>query len=526
VALAGALVLALTLAMAGRPAGADSTGGKVAGMVVSTLGQTESPATAMSQLAADGVNTVSLFVWWWADQPTSTSLSPYGGTQSDASVTTEIDAAHAAGLKVILTPIFVCGGCQGGWRGVMEPSSIPQFFASYRAFMDHYAQLAQADGVWLLFLGSEMTSLEGQTAQWESVITSARQYYSGQVGYEQNWDVIGQPQFLNDVDVVGVSAYFPLDDSADPSVSQLLADWTDSRNSTYQGHNWVGSLIHLADSTNKPILFGEVGYMASDYAASQPFDNNYVDDNPTLQANLYQALLQTFSGYSWWMGVSWWEWSDASADAQRTPKGKAAETLLHNWYVNGWRPAGAVTGNGQTGSTTTSTTSAPGSGLLPGGVVSGAATASSAGGADPGASSSSSSAASSTRSDPTGTASGGTSATGSSAARGRGSAAGANGGAGSDPSSPTLQSGLPYPLPLASAGAGAPAGSVQAAGGLGRVVLSDSGGPGPRATVDVVGALALLALAGIATWVPVVLIGPMAAQRRRRPALQDEFDLD
>ncbi|MHB1445405.1 MAG: glycoside hydrolase family 113 [Acidimicrobiales bacterium] len=524
-ALAGALVLGLTLALAGssQPARADGTGGKVAGMVVSTLGQTESPATAMNQLAADGINTVSLFVWWWADQPSSTSLSPYGGTQSDASVTSEIDAAHAAGLKVILTPIFVCGGCQGNWRGVMEPSSIPQFFASYRAFMDHYAQLAQADGVWLLFIGSEMTSLEGQTAQWESVIASARQYYSGQVGYEQNWDVIGQPQFLNQVDVVGVSAYFPLDDSADPSESQLLADWTDSRNATYQGHNWVGSLIHLAASTNKPILFGEVGYMASDYAASQPFDNNYVDNNPTLQANLYQALLQTFSGYSWWMGVAWWEWSDASADAPRTPKGKAAETLLRNWYVNGWRPAGYATGNGQTGPTTTSTT---GSGLLPSGAVSGAAGASSAGG--PGAGSSP--AASSAQSSPAGTASAGAPAPGSSTGRGAAGGAAAGGGAGSDPStaSPTLQPGRPYPLPLTSGRAGGAAGSVQAAGGLAseRVVLSDSGGPGPTVTVDMVGALALLALAGIATGVPVVLIGPVAAERRRRPALQDEFDLD
>ena len=524
-ALAGALVLALTLAMAGRPAGADSTGGKVAGMVVSTLGQTESPATAMSQLAADGVNTVSLFVWWWADQPTSTSLSPYGGTQSDASVTTEIDAAHAAGLKVILTPIFVCGGCQGGWRGVMEPSSIPQFFASYRAFMDHYAQLAQANDVWLLFVGSEMTSLEGQTAQWESVISSARQYYSGQVGYEQNWDVIGQPQFLNDVDVVGVSAYFPLDDSADPSESQLLADWTDSRNATYKGHNWVDSLIHLANSTNKPILFGEVGYMASDYAASQPFDNNYVNDNPTLQANLYQALLQTFSGYSWWMGVAWWEWSDATGDAARTPRGKAAETLLRNWYVNGWRPAGV--GTGGTPAATTTTMAAPGSAVLsgpgPGASAAGAA-------ADP---PSSSSGAGSSGAGTTG--SGGTGASGSSASGPSGrQAAGATAtsgptGAISDPTtSPTLQSGQPYPLPLSSGGVGNGAGSVQAAGALasGRVVLSGAGGPGSRVTVDVVGALALMALAGISTSLPVILIGPVAAERRRRPRFQDEFDLD
>lgn len=521
-------MLGLTLALlgSGRPARADGTGGKVAGMVVSALGQTEAPATAMSAVAADGINTVSLYVWWWAAQPTSTSLSPYDGTQTDASLTSQIAAAHAAGLKVILTPIFVCGGCQGGWRGVMEPSSIPDFFASYRAFMNHYAQLAQADDVWLLFVGSEMTSLEGQTAQWESVISSARQYYSGQVGYEQNWDVLGQPQFLSDVDVVGVSAYFPLDDSANPSESQLLADWTDSRNNNYQGHNWVDGLIHLADSTNKPILFGEVGYMASDYAASQPFDNNYVNDNPTLQANLYQALLQTFSGYSWWMGVAWWEWSDASGDAARTPRGKAAETLLRNWYVNGWRPGGVGTGTNQTDPATTTTTAAPGSGVVSG--APGSASAAGLGGADsPGSSASTAGAAGSS---PTG--SSGAWASASSADRGPGAdnSSGTAARTASDPAttSPTRQSGRPYPLPLTSPGTGPGTGSLRAAGTLasGRMVLSDSGRPGTRVAVDVVGALALLALAGIATSLPVMLIGPVAAERRRRPQFQDEFDLD
>ncbi|HVA42061.1 MAG TPA: hypothetical protein VNF50_01100, partial [Acidimicrobiales bacterium] len=248
-------------------------------------------------------------------------------------------------------------------------------------------------------------------------------------------------------------------------------------------------------------------------------------DNPTLQANLYQALLQTFSGYSWWMGVAWWEWSDATGDAARTPRGKAAETLLRNWYVNGWRPAGV--GTGGTPAATTTTMAAPGSAVLsgpgPGASAAGAA-------ADP---PSSSSGAGSSGAGTTG--SGGTGASGSSASGPSGrQAAGATAtsgptGAISDPTtSPTLQSGQPYPLPLSSAGVGNGAGSVQAAGALasGRVVLSGAGGPGSRVTVDVVGALALMALAGISTSLPVILIGPVAAERRRRPRFQDEFDLD
>jgi len=344
----GALVLTAVL---GAPARA--AGGQVQGMVVSGLGQSGSPGAAMSRLRGDGVNTVSLFVWWWTDGPTSTTIRPYDGTESDAALSDQIAAARANGERVILTPVIYCAACEGQFRGVMNPSDLPGFFASYRTFIDHYAQLAQNDGVWLLFAGSEMTDLEGQTDQWEAVLGSARQYFSGLVGYEQNWDVVAHPQFLGDVDVVGVSAYFPLDDAADPSVDQLVADWSNSHASAYAGRNWIGDLTHLANITGKPILFGEAGYMSTQYAARQPFLNAFYSPDPQLQANLYQALLQAFSSYSWWMGVAWWEWSDNAGDAQRTPLGQPAEALLARWYAQGWRPGAPTGSSGSTGVTPT-----------------------------------------------------------------------------------------------------------------------------------------------------------------------------
>jgi hypothetical protein len=358
-----------------------------------------------------------------------------------------------------------------------------------------------------------MTSLQGQTAQWQSVISNARQYYSGQIGYEQNWDVVGQPQFLSDVDVIGVSAYYPLNDSADPSEAQLLADWTNSENATYRGHNWVGGLIHLAASTGKPILFGEVGYMASEYAASQPFNNNYVDDNQALQADLYQALLTTFSGYSWWMGVSWWEWSDASGDAPRTPKGKAAESLLRNWYVNGWRPGSASSsGSSSPGSSTPTlpsgpTVTGPSLGTAPG--ATGAGSAASAG-------------------SPASVGRGGTeagSASSSALSSGLSSSSKAKGGSGptssTHPADPaggtgtTITPGQPYPL---ATGSGSPA---PVAAGTDPVVLTGRGGQ--SAAVEALGATALIALAATATAIPVLRLAP-ADRRRRGLGVYEEFD--
>jgi hypothetical protein len=317
------------------------TQNKMAGTAVPDL----APAVAereMKAFRADGGNTISLFVWWVTAGPTSDTITRYAGTQSDASLGAEIGQARRDGLAVVLTPVFYCRSCQGGWRGVVKPADVDAFFASYRAFVDHYAALAQSVGVSTFYAGSEMTTLEGQTQQWEQVISDVRRRFHGQVAYEENWDVLGQAHFLSQLDVIGVSAYFPLDDAPEPNLSRLLSDWTSSRASSERGRNWVSELAGLAQSTQKPIEFGEAGYMSGDFAARQPFLNFQGQADWLLQSDLYQALLETFSGFSWWKGVIWWEWfapTGSAADNTRTPQGKTAESLLRSWYADGLRPA-------------------------------------------------------------------------------------------------------------------------------------------------------------------------------------------
>jgi hypothetical protein len=333
---------------------ADGTAGKVAGMAIPNVDPQQSAAEVQRLHNVDGLNTISLFVWWWMPKSDSnyvercTNPAAQGDqqgcnpTEPDAELQVQIAAARQNGMRVILVPIFYCGTCEGGWRGTAQPSDVNAWFTSYRQFIDHYATLAQSNGVSTLFIGSEMDSLESQTAQWQQVISEARQHFSGQVGYEQNWDVLGSAHFLGAVDIVGVSAYFPLDDGQSPSLATLVGDWSNSHASAYQGRNWTATLASFARSTGKPILFGEVGYMSGDYAAKQPFLNYQATINWQLQSDLYQALLETFEGQSWWAGVVWWEWyipTNTGSDNTRTPRGKTAEALMQHWYHDGWRPA-------------------------------------------------------------------------------------------------------------------------------------------------------------------------------------------
>ena len=347
VALLAVVTVAFLAPMAARAAGGSGTAGKVAGAAIQNLEPTGSAdaAGSIGHLPADGMNLVSLYVWWQTDQG-ATSVWPSTQTEDDEELTAQITAARADGLRVSLTPLFYCNGCEGGSRSVFRtdtshPERLAAFFQSYTAFIDHYAALAQANGVSIFFVGSELSYLEAATGYWRGVISSVRGIFHGQLAYEENWDVLGNAHYLDAVDLIGVSAYFPLDPRPSPTLGQLLSDWRSSSVPGWQGRNWVAQLQRLVATYHRPILFGEAGYMSGNDAAAHPYLNDYEGTNWGLQADLYQALLETFQGYGWWAGVIWWDYSQVNDGAGngRTFAGKLAEVMLQMWYADDDRPA-------------------------------------------------------------------------------------------------------------------------------------------------------------------------------------------
>ena len=350
-AVLAAAAIALLAPAAARADGGVGTGGKIAGAAVEDLSPTGSldAAGSLGHLAGNGMNVVSLYVWWQTNQG-ATSLWPSAQTVTDQELAAQITAARADGLRVSLTPLFYCTECEGGSRSVFRtdpahPDRLAAFFRSYSGFVDHYAALAQANGASIFFVGSELSYLEAAAGYWRGVIAGVRGIFHGQLAYEENWDVLGNAHFLDAVDLIGVSAYFPLDGRQSPTLAQLLADWRSSSAPGWQGRNWVAALQGLVRTYHRPILFGEVGYMSGDYAAAHPYLNDYENINWSLQSDLYQALLETFQGYGWWAGAIWWDYSQTADGAGngRTFAGKLAEVMLHMWYADGTRPASAST---------------------------------------------------------------------------------------------------------------------------------------------------------------------------------------
>jgi hypothetical protein len=343
VAIAG-LTLSVTTALS-TSARAETPGGRLSGIDFLTgyksLAQNGSE---FRRIRADGANTVSFDVWWEVPSPSSSTVVPEpGATDSDADLLAGAQEARQAGLNVTLTPKIVIGANinSSGWRGEYNPPDRVAFFSDYQSMIDHYASLAQQAGMSMLLVGSEMIASDGYVGYWRQVIASARQHFAGPIGYEVDWREIPQFGWGDAVDVLLLSAYFPLSDEQYPTLAELEAGWHSYTSpGASQSQDAFSQVAGLAQRWGKPVVFGEAGYTATTYPANQPWQNASNASDPELQYLAYRALLDTFVGQPWWGGVLWWAWNDSDP---RSPENKPAEGLIGEQSV---LPGGPSAGMG------------------------------------------------------------------------------------------------------------------------------------------------------------------------------------
>ena len=81
-----------------------------------------------------------------------------------------------------------------------------------------------------------ITTIERE-ADWRDLITRIRKRYSGPIVYASNWwGEYDRIAFWDAVDYMGINAFFPLSDRADPSLAELRSRATSNPPST-----WVSS---------------------------------------------------------------------------------------------------------------------------------------------------------------------------------------------------------------------------------------------------------------------------------------------
>lgn len=243
-----------------------------------------------------------------------------------------IETLQGNGISVMLKPqLWIWRGL---FTGEMEMDSEAGWQAledSYRAFILNYADLAEETGVALFCVGTELEEFVSARPQfWKDLIAEVRQHYSGKLTYAANWDEYGRTPFWEDLDFIGIDAYFPLSESRDPSVEELRTGWK----------RWKEEIRTLSEGTARPVIFTEYGYRSMDFTAKKPWlvDRNQERVNLQAQANAKTALFEEFWAEPWFAGGFVWKWfihhpvSGGAMDNRFTPQNKPAQQVIRTYY--------------------------------------------------------------------------------------------------------------------------------------------------------------------------------------------------
>ena len=246
---------------------------------------------------------------------------------------------------------------------------VTEFWETYTTQAVHFARIAEEEGARLFSLGTETDRLFRTRSggywpnhfrpEMEAMVRRVRAVYSGALTYDMHYSVLTGFEFFGtgsdhlwqdlDLDVVGVSAWFPLASTPPTRVTSRAV---------LQGH-WErifqAYLIPLADrNPGLPVMFLEHGAMdiveaAADPTAQGPVDRfvfsdedgNGLDDGRETQANMAGALLDTMNTYPGVVnGVFWWDnwlasdgmWAETLQFRNFGIRDKPAEDVVRDAY--------------------------------------------------------------------------------------------------------------------------------------------------------------------------------------------------
>ncbi len=312
---------------------ADRSGPAVRGMTLADWTAegygTPEAGEALAALAATGANTVTIIVTAYQNERRSSAIhvDPLR-TPSMGALRSALTVAANLGLEIALKPHVDLE--DGSWRGHIEPQDPETWFASYRSFIVPLAALAESINAAQFVVGTELAGTLRDRAQWIETIRQVRAAYSGPLVYAASWDEAQRVPFWEELDLVGVDAYFPVAVRRNPNRLDILAGW----------QPWLVRLDQLHRQTDRPVLLTEIGYRSIDGAGRHPYDLRD-RGTPDLdeQADLYWGALEATTARPGLAGMYWWNWSikqpAGPEDTGYTPRGKPAALEL----TAAWRPS-------------------------------------------------------------------------------------------------------------------------------------------------------------------------------------------
>ncbi|MGC1204174.1 MAG: glycoside hydrolase [Flavobacteriaceae bacterium] len=243
-----------------------------------------------------------------------------------------IEALKEKNIKIMLKPqIWIGHGQFTGYVEMKNETEWATFEASYSNFILEYAELAQETKAELFCIGTELQKfIENRPQYWNTLIKKIKTIYKGKLTYAANWNEFNKTPFWNQLDYIGVDAYFPVSDSKTPTFEECMEGWKQHKT----------HIKNLSIENKKPILFTEFGYRSVDYSGKKPWvsDRSINQVNLEAQNNTTKALFETFWIEEWFAGGFIWKWFHnhdkvgGENNFMFTPQNKPAEAIIKYYY--------------------------------------------------------------------------------------------------------------------------------------------------------------------------------------------------
>lgn len=247
---------------------------------------------------------------------------------------TMIRQAQNNGLSVMLKPMIYI---PAGWAGDYSLETETQWQAweeNYSRFILSYAEIANEEKVGLFVIGTEFRiAVEARPAYWKKLIREIRRVYKGALTFAANWDFYERVPFWNELDIIGVNAYFPLVNSEIPQVDSLVMAWSGP----------LQQLESFSKAEHKKILITELGYRSISKPAWRQWEQESVPSEigalPPAQVNAWEGFFKAAWQKSFISGCFLWNWypdhsrSGGEGDSDYTPQNKPAEEVIRSWFA-------------------------------------------------------------------------------------------------------------------------------------------------------------------------------------------------
>jgi hypothetical protein len=253
----------------------------------------------------------------------SSSHQWWGETDQGIIETTKF--ANIQNINTFLKPQLWIGNSFTGAFQLDNDADWQLWENNYSNYILHFAKLADSLKIPMFCIGTELKLVVKNRPQYfKKLIKQVRQIYGGKLTYAANWDEYETVNFWDDLDYIGIDAYFPLSDAQTPTTNELIKKWQPI----------IKKIKLLSEKHNKKVIFTEIGYKSVDNCAQEPWNPQEKTVNIEAQSNCYQAFIAAFANEKWFSGAFLWKWypnyekAGGETNNDYTPQNKAVEKLL------------------------------------------------------------------------------------------------------------------------------------------------------------------------------------------------------